>query len=183
MVLLASAMEKIVVPTKFNKTGKRVLSLPLDEEKVCAPAYRIYREAYRKTQDEWKRKWDSAKQTYVESIAHWIASYIARDSTPATEKYKIAKFLAEQSLAERGPMNITGPNSSQRWSVQLGNILELASVEGKAWKAYIIASNKADAERDTVLARVKSACDEMKRALSREISDHTHRQYHPEDTY
>lgn len=175
-------MEKIIVPTKFNKTGKRVLTIPLDERQVCAPAYRIYREAYRKTQDEWKRKWDSAKQTYAESVAHCIASYIARDSTPVTEKYKTAKFLAEQSLAERGPMNITGPNSSQRWSVQLGNI-ELASVEEKAWKAYITTSNKADAERDTALAKAKSACDEMKRALSREISDHIHRQYHPEDTH
>lgn len=175
-------MEKIVVPTKFNKTGKRVLTIPLDESKICAPAYRIYREARRKARDEWKRKWDSTKQTYVESVAHWIASYIARDSTPVTEKYKIAKFLAEQNLAERGPMNITGPGSSQRWSIQLG-IPELSSVEEEAWEVYVAASNRADAERDSAFAKAESAHDDMKRALWREISDHIHHQYHPEDTH
>jgi len=176
-------MEKIVVPTNFNKTGKRVLSLPLEEGRVCAPAYQQYRKAYCAAQDKWKRKFDAAKQAYVESIAHWIALYIAGDSTPVAQKYKIAKFLAEQSLAERGPTNITGPNSSQRWSVQLGNILDLASVEEKTWKDYITATDKADAERDAALAKARSACDEMKRALAREISDHTHHQYHPEDEH
>jgi hypothetical protein len=176
-------MEKIVIPTNFNKTGKRVLSLPLDEKQVYKPAHQQYQKAHRAAQVDYKRKLDSAKQTYVENIAHWIASYIARDSTPATDKYKIARFLTEQSLAERGPMNITGPDSSQRWSVQLGNVLELSTVEEKTWKAYIKASKKADAERDAALAKARSACDEMKQALSREISGHTHRQYYPEDTH
>jgi hypothetical protein len=176
-------MERIVIPTKFNKTGKRVLSLPLDERRVYAPAYQHYQKAHHEAQEEWKHKRDSAKQAYVESIAHWIASYIAGDSTPVEQKYNIAKFLAGQSLAERGPMNITGPNSLQRWSVQLGNVLELASVEEKTWKDYITATNKADAEKDAALAKARSACDEMKRALAREISDHTHHQYHPDDAH
>jgi len=175
-------VERIIVPTRFNKTGKRVLTTPLDEKKIYAPAYRLYRKAYHTAQAEWKRKRDSAKQTYVESVAHWIASYIARDSTPATEKYKIAKFLAEQNLAGRGPMNITGPGNSQRWSIQL-DIPELSGVEEKAWEAYVAASKKVDAERDATVAKAGSDCDEMKRALWREISDHIHHQYHPEDTY
>jgi len=175
-------MEKIVVPTKFNKTGKRVLTIPLDESKICAPAYQLYRKAYHSAKAEWKRKWDSAKQTYVESVAHWIASYIARDSTPVTEKYKIAKFLTEQNLAERGPMNITGPGSSQRWSIQL-SIPELSGVEEETWEVYVAASNKADAERDAAFAKAGSARDDMKRALWREISDHIHHQYQPEDTH
>lgn len=171
-------MEKIVVPTKFNKTGKRVLSIPLDDRKVCAPAYRLYKKAYRAAQDEWVRKGDSAKRTYAESMAHWIASYVARDSTPVGEKYRIAKFLAEQSLAERGPMNITGPGSSQRWSIQLGNMSELASIEEEAWEAYVVICRKADAEREAAIAKAHTDCGDMKRALSREISDHIHHQYH-----
>ncbi len=167
-------MEKIIVPTKFNKTGKRILTIPLDKRQVCAPAYRLYRKAYHTAQTEWKRKWDSAKQTYVESVAYWIASYIARDSTPVAEKYKIAKFLAEQNLAKRGPMNITGLGSSQRWSIQLG-MPELSDVEEEAWEAYVTASNKADLERKGAIAKAQTDCDDMKRALSREISDHIHR--------
>lgn len=175
-------MEKIVVPTKFNKTGKRVLSFPLEEERICAPAYQQYRKAYRAAQDEWKRKWDSAEQTYVESVAHWIASYIARDSTSVAERYKITKLLAGLSLAQRGPVPIPGQADSERWSIQLG-IPKLSDVEEKAWEVYLAASSKADEERDAALAKAKSACDEMKRALSREISDHIHRQHHPEDTH
>ena len=165
-------MEKIVVSTKFNKTGKRVLTIPLDDRKVCAPAYRLYKKAYPAAQDEWIRKCDSAEQTYVESMAHWIASYVARDSTPATEKYRIAKFLAKQSLVERGPMNLMGPGSAQRWSIQLGDMSELSDIEEKAWKAYITASNKADAERDAAIAKARTDCDNMKRELTREISDY-----------
>jgi len=176
-------MEKIVVPTKFNKTGKRVPTIPLDEGKICAPAHRLYRKAYHKARAEWKRKSDSAIQTYVRRMAHWIASHVARDSTPVTEKYKIAKFLAEQSLAERGPMNITGPGSSQRWSIQLGDMPELSAVEEEAWEAYITDCNKANAEREASLAKARTDCDDMKRALAKEISEHIHQEHQSEDTH
>ena len=175
-------MEKIVVPTKFNKTGKRVLKTPLDEKQIHAPAFRLYKKAYRKAQDEWKRKWDSAQQTYVESMAHWIASYIARDSTSVAERYKVTKLLAELSLVQRGPVPIPGRVDSERWSIQLG-IPELSDVEREAWETYLAVSNKADAEKDAAFAKAKSTCDDMKRALQREISDHIHHQYHPEDTH
>jgi len=176
-------MEKIVVPTKFYKTGKRVLTIPLDERQICAPAYRLYRKACHTAQTEWKRKCDSAIHIYVERMADWMASYITRDSTPATEKYRIAKLLAERSLAERGPMNITGPGSSERWSIQLGGIPGLANVEQEAWEAYLAASSKADEKREAAIAKARMDCDEMKQALSQEISDHIHRQYHQEDTH
>lgn len=90
-------MGKIIVPTKFNKTGKRIPITPLDEREICAPAYRLYRKAYHTAQAEWKRKCDSTERTYVESMARWIASYVARDSTPVTERNKIVKFLAEKA--------------------------------------------------------------------------------------
>jgi hypothetical protein len=176
-------MEKIVVPTKFNKTGKRVLSVPLDEDKIYAPAYQEYRKVYRAVQDDWKRKHNLEIDKYVEKIAHWIASYIAKDSTPDTEKYRIAKFLAEQGLAERAPMNITGPRSSKRWSVQLGDIPELSSLEEEAWEAYVAAANKADKEKEEALSKASIDCADMKRALAKEISEHIQRQHHPEDMH
>lgn len=163
-------MEKIAVPTRFNKTGRRVLQIPLDERKVCAPAYQLYRKACLRAQEEWKLKCESLIRKYVERMAHWIASYVARDSTPATEKYRVAKFLAEQSLAERGPMNTTGPGSSERWSIQLGDMKELSVFEEEAWEYYVAASNEADAERDAAIAQATSDCDEMKRALRQEVS-------------
>lgn len=167
-------MGKVVIPTKFNKTGKRVLTTPLDEKKICAPAYRLYSKAVHTAKAEWKCKLDSANRTYVESMAHWIASYVAKDSTPVTEKYRIAKFLAEQSLAA---------GSLQRWSIQLGDIPEFSGAEEEAWEACVTASRKADAERDAAIAKARTDCDDMKRTLSREVSNHIHHQYHQEDTH
>jgi hypothetical protein len=176
-------MEKIIVPTKFNKSGKRVLSIPLDENKVYALAYQQYHKAYHAAEVKWKCENEVAIRAYVERIATWIASYIAKDSTPSTEKHRIAKFLAEQALAKQGPISITGPRSSQRWSAQLGDIPELASIEEDAWEAYISATNKADQQRQRAIAKASTDSDEMKRALWREVSDYMHRQYHQEDTH
>lgn len=175
-------MEKIVVPTKFNKTGKRILTVPLDDRRICAPAYKLLKKAIHIAQAEWECKTHSEIQAYMQKMAHWIASYVARDSTPATDKYRIAKFLAEQSLTERGPMNIAGPNSSQRWSIQLGGIGELSRVEEEAWEEYVTACHKVDAERKATLTKAHTDFNDMKRALSREVSDHIHRQYQQEDT-
>lgn len=175
-------MEKIVVPTRFNKTGKRVLTIPLDERQVCAPAHRLCREACNKAKDEWIHKWNAAKQTYVESMAHWIASHVARDSTPVAERYKITKLLAELSLAQKGPVPIPGRVDSERWSIQLG-IPELSDVEQAAWETYLAASHKADVDRDAAFAEAEAARNTLERALRREISNHIHHQYDPEDTY
>ena len=161
-------MDKIVVPTKFNKTGKRVLKTPVDERRIYAPADKKYRRAFDAIQAEWLRKWNSATREYVESMAHWIASYVARDSTPAAEKHRIVKFLAERSL-------------SQRWSNQLGRIPELARVEEENWEAYVETCGKADEERAIATAKASADHNDMKRALWREIADHIHYQYHPED--
>ena len=163
-------MEKIVVPTRFNKTGRRVLQIPLDESKICAPAYQLYREARLRAQEEWKLKRESLIRKYVERMADWVASYVARDSTPTTEKYRVAEFLAEQGLAKRGPMNTRGPGSSERWSIQLGDMKDLSVVEEEAWEDYVATSNKAEMERDTAIAQATSDCDEMKRALRQEVS-------------
>ena len=165
-------MERIIVPTKFNKSGKRILTVPLDESKICAPAYQRYRKACHRAQTEWKGKRDFNIRMYIERIADWIASYISRDSTPVTEKYRIAKFLVEQGLAKRGPMNVSGPGTSLRWSVQLGDIPELASIEEETWEAYVAASGEVEVERDTALARARTDCDNMKQALRREVYDH-----------
>jgi len=164
-------MGKVVIRTKFNKTGKRVLKIPLEDRQICAPAYQQYREARHAADEQWRHKWDSAKRAYIETIAHWMASYVARESTSFTERYKITKFLAEQSLAERSPMNIEGPGSSQRWSIQLGGMSKLSSIEQKAWKAYVTVCRKADDERDNAITEACEASDEMARVLRREIHD------------
>ena len=164
-------MGKIVVPTKFNKTGKtgkRVLTPPLDDEKVSAPAYHLFRKACRAAQSEWSRKRDRAKLTYVERLAHCISSYVAKDSTPATDKYMVTKFLAEQILT---PINVEGPGPSGRWSDQLGGIPELSNVEEETWEAYVETTRKAEVERETALSEARLECGDMKRALFREITD------------
>ena len=160
-------MGKVIVATKFNKTGSRSLNTPLDGDKVEAPARRRYQEAHRAAQAAWKLKWDCARRRYIDRMAQWIASYVARDSTPAEEKYRIAKFLAERTLM---PVNPGSLGSSSRWSNQLGGIPELTAVEQEIWEAYVETFRKADAEKETDLHEASLECADMKRALWREIT-------------
>lgn len=165
-------MGKILIPTKFNKTGRRVLTTPLHDKSVCAPANRIYRQSYCAIEAEFKRNKDKPLQTYIEEMSHFVASYIASNSASDEDRYRIAKFLAECSLRQTGPI---------RWSRQLGDIRGLSQVEEKAWQTYVAASNRLEKEKEEALDRARDKCSTMKRALWREISDHIHHQCHPED--
>jgi hypothetical protein len=174
-------MDKIVIPTKFNKTGKRVLTTPLKEELVCAPANRRYKQSYYAIEAEFRRNKDKPLQTYIEEMSHFIASYIASNSASDGDRYRITKFLAECNLKQTGPIAIVGRQDSERWSRQLGDVPGLSQVEEEAWHAYVDASNRLEKEREEALARARDERDAMKRALWREISDHIHQQCHPED--
>lgn len=157
------------MPSRFNKTGRRVLRIPLDERRVCAPAYKRYWKARDVVEVNRRLECDSAKQLYAETLAEWIASYVARNSTPTAKKYQVAKFLAEQILAATGPMVVEGPGGSNRWSDQLGGMPELSSIEGKAWNRYVDMCRKADAERNTANDKADKDLDDMKRVLWREV--------------
>ncbi|MDA0734191.1 MAG: hypothetical protein O2909_06915 [Chloroflexi bacterium] len=159
-------MAKIVVPTQFNKTGKRILTTPVDNDKICAPANRKYKESYRAIEARWKSAWERAKLEYTQKFAHRLASYIANEVTPVEEKYRIAKFLVEQALATRGPM----PLDNRSWSAQLGGIPALAGAEEDAWRSYLELSHEVEAEKETAIQRARRECDHMKRALRKEFS-------------
>jgi len=174
-------MGKIVIPTKFNKTGRRVLTTPLQGIWVCAPANRRYRQSYCATEAEFKRNKDKPLRPYIEEMSHFVASYIASNSASDEDRYRVTKFLAECSLRQTGPMAIGGRSDSERWSRQLGDILGLSQVEEEAWQTYVDTSSKLRKEREEALDRASYARDTMKRALWREISDHIHHQCHPED--
>ena len=174
-------MGKIVIPTKFNKTGRRVLTTPLQEKWVCTPANRRYRQSYDAIEAEFRRNKDKPLQAYIEEMSHFVASYTASNSASDEDRYRTTKFLAECSLRLTGPMAIGGPSDSKRWSRQLGDILGLSQVEEKAWQTYVDASSRLEKEREEALDRARDECSTMKRALWREISDHIHRQCHPED--
>ena len=87
-------MDKIVIPTKFNKTGRRVLTTPLQEKSVCAPANLQYKQSYSAIEDEFRRKKDKPLQQYIEEMSHFVASYIASNSPSDEDRYRITKFLA-----------------------------------------------------------------------------------------
>ena len=78
-------------------------------------------------------------------------------------------------------MAIGERSDSECWSRQLGDILGLSQMEKEAWHTYIEASSKLWKEREEALGRSNYEHVTMKRALWREISDHIHHQYHPED--
>ena len=169
-------MDKIVVPTRFNKTGKRILKVPVTEKRICAPAYRIHNKACQAAERECRTERAAARDKYAESMAEWIASYVAQDSTPTEDKYRVVKFLAKQNLSKSGPMNITGPGSSARWSVQIDGIPGLSEVEKQAWETWVEKSRRAAADRDTALRKARGDCESMKRELWNEVTEAVIRQ-------
>ena len=163
------AMEKWVIPTKFNKTGKRVLTIPLDYKVVYAPANRRYKQAYYAIEAEFKRNKDKPLKAYIEKMSHFLASYVASDSASKEDRYKITKFLAECRLRQ-----------SERWSQQLGDIPGLSEVDQEAWQAYVDADKKLWEEREDALYEARSKDNAMKKELRREIDEYIHHECHPE---
>ena len=161
-------MRRAVVPTKFNKTGKRVLIAPLHDGKVSLPAYQRYRRAHELADDEWRRAQDSASRAYVETMADSIAEHVASDSAPAEERYRVVKSLATQLLR---PINPAGRSGPERWSKQLG-IGTLVQTEDEAWETYVNVCHEANATRQTAHLDTSLECNDMKRALWLEITDY-----------
>ena len=162
-------MGMIVVPTKFNKTGKRVLKTPLEDKWVCAPANRRYRESCKAIQAEFKRNMHKPWRAYIERMAQVLASYVGSNSASNEDRYRITKFLAEGRLTE----------SAGR--PQLGDIPEISQEEEEAWENYIEESSKVFGKWEEGLERASYEHGVEKRALWREITDHIHYEYHPED--
>lgn len=171
-------MGKIVVPTKFNKTGRRVLTTPLQEKWVVAPANRRYHQAGPTIKSELERKLDEAHRLYLETMLGLIPSYVASSSTNDEDKYMITRFLVQESLMGVQRMHVDVP---QRWSNQLGSITGLSQAVKEASRIYEETTGKAYKEHTEALERANEEYYAMIRALWREIFDHIHHQYHPED--
>jgi len=174
-------MGKIVVPTKFNKTGKRVLTTPLQGKWVCAPAEQRYRKTLADIEAKFKRRDDESRQRYIETMSHLIASYVSSSSTSSEERYMITKLLAEIVLKERGPIAPEEVSSCQRLSNQLRGVSGLYQAAEEAWRIYAGEGNKLWEERHEEIRIAMMDCKVMRDALWREISDHIHHQCHPED--
>ena len=163
-------MEKSVITTKFNKTGKRVLKIPLDDKVVCAPANRIYRQGRRNIDGEFRRNVKKTEEAYIERMVDFVASYVAGDSASKEDRYKITKFLAEGRLIQ-----------FSRWSENLGYIPGIYEVEQEAWQTMLEADKKLDEERKDALYEARSKWYAMKKELWREIDEYIHHECHPED--
>jgi len=163
-------MGKIVVHTKFNRTGKRILTTPLREEYVCAPANRKYRQAYNRIEAEFKKKMHDPDNKYIETVSRFVAEYVASKSSSYDEILKIVKFLAACSIRAIGP-RIGSHMDSRIWLQRLGNIPGLSALEEKAWQTCRKEFNTLWVKRETALQKASYEHDEMKRQLWREISD------------
>jgi hypothetical protein len=173
-------MSKMVVHTKFNKTGKRILTTPLQEEGVCAPANRKYGQARNRIETEFKKKWHYPQDRYVDTLSSFIVSYVSNKSSAHEEVYELVKFLAVCSIKATGS-RIGIHMGSNIWLQKLGNIPGLAELEAKAWQTCQKEFKTLLEKRETALKKASNKHDEMKRQLWREISDEIHRQFHPED--
>ena len=162
-------MANIRIRTQFNKSGWRVLKIPLRDKQVCAPANKRYRESYKVIQDEFKRNMHKPWQEYIERIAEILESYISGKSAKKEDRYKILKYLAESKLEEC------------RGRPEFGEITEISKDEQEAWEKYIEEYGKVYGKWKEDLERASYEHSVEKRALWREITDHIHYQYHPED--
>jgi hypothetical protein len=162
-------MDEIVVPTRFYKTGRRRLKLPLDDKQVCAPANRRYRQSYKAIEAEFHSNMHKPWQAYFERMTEVLASYVSSESASKEERYRIVKFLAEGRLTE----------SADR--PQLRDIPGISQEEEEAWEAYMEERGKVYGKWKEGLERASYEHDVEKRALRREVTDHIHYQYHPED--
>ena len=162
-------MGKIVIPTKSNKTGKRVLKTPLGGKWICAPANRRYSKSCKAIEAEFKRNMHKPWQAYIEKMSEVIASYVGSKSASDEDRYRIIKFLAEGGLTEYAGRP------------QLGDIPGLYQVEQEAWQGYMEAFGKLLKEREEALDRARYEHGVEKRALWKEISDYYQHECHPED--
>lgn len=164
-------MEELRIPTKFNKTGIRVLKTPLEDKWVCAPANRKYRQACKTITDKFDRNEDKPLKEYIEKMSRIIACYVGSESASDEDRYRIIKFLAEGGL--------TGSKSADR--PEIGDIPGLSKMVQEAWQKYMEESSKLWKEREEALEEARYKHGVERRALWREITDHIHYQYHPED--
>jgi hypothetical protein len=166
-------MGKIVVRTKFNKTGKRTLTTPLREEYVCAPANRKYRQVYDRIEAEFKKKMHNPRHKYAKTIARFAASYLASKSSSAQETYSLVEYLTYSGIkASSGRIDMT----------KLKNIPGLTEIEEKAWKTCNREFDLLWRKRQADLDEASRQHDETKRQLWRETSDEIHREFHPENS-
>jgi hypothetical protein len=172
-------MNKIVVPTKFNKSGKRVLKIPVDDKRIYAPAHREYTKKRKAIRSELLQNLDYVKKEYVKKISHCIASYLANDSVNSGDRYKVAKFIVEQCMIEKVNISIEteGIEREESLSSQLGKIPELARIE----EEYQAAESRVFGEEAAAIQDAGRELADKKRALQKELRDHIHRQFHPED--
>lgn len=162
-------MGEIVVPTKFNKKGKRVLKTPVEGKRVCEPADRRYRQSCKVIEAEFKRKMHEPWQGYIEKMSRFLASYVGSNSASEEDRYKIIKFLAECKLAENGGRP------------ELGDIPGLSKVEQEARKMYMKEFNKLLKIREDALKRASYVHDIEKRELWKEVEESLRNQSHTED--
>ncbi|MCH7606401.1 MAG: hypothetical protein IH962_04535 [Chloroflexi bacterium] len=150
-------MGTIIVKTKFNASGKRKLTKPITHEKVGAPAYHRYKQAYQAADEEWRRRLTSADQSFCAGLANLLTFYVTDPATPNPESKRIIGLLVE------GMLN-SNANGSNSWAVHLG-LPALSDQEGK-WQAE---RKQAYEARESAIQSASEECDDMKRALWREV--------------
>ena len=167
-------MDRIRVRTKYNKTGWRVLTLPIDDEKLCVPANQVYRQRCNTIEAEFKKKKDKPLQEYVGKVSHFVASYLASNCASYEDRYRITRFLAECG-------GIGEHMDSECWWQQLGDMPGLSQVREEARQTYAEVSSRLWKEREDALREASHEHDVMKRALRKEYSNQIHRETHPEE--
>jgi len=162
-------LKKVVIKTKFNRSGKRVLTIPIDYPGILAPRYFGWYKKKREAIDQrYKQACDNAKQKYIESMANSIAKYVTGNSTTGSEEFKATRVLASRVISPQHPQADVYPGS---WAVQLG-ISSLTPDENKAWVDYIEETRKGHIEREISLREISSELSSMKSDLIREVTDH-----------
>ena len=149
-------MGKLVVRTKFNASGKRILTTPLNNNIVLSPATRYWKSVYSDSNDRLNAELDLAKERYRQTLLSGVASQLNVQVTLDDKRRVTGMWLRD----------VFAPTEPPTWSILIPAI---ASVEKSAWANYQEDRRAAFSARDEALTYARGKCAEMREELWREV--------------
>ena len=166
-------MDKIVIASKFTKSGKRVLKRPVSDRSVCAPINRKYKGAFENIDDEWKEKRSAAKAIYVESMARHVATYFSGECSSKRPNYRFLYDLAKEALESSGVRWLMDHLvTAVRSSESSDELSALRDIERRLRNEYSLSMNQAERSAKAAKQDIQDRCIQMRRELWREVEEH-----------
>ena len=138
-------MDKVSFPTRFNKTGRRTLTPPIDGTKLLAPASRTRRDALRDARVTQREAWEKARQECNESLADSITRLATSNEVPRPDRVRLIHVMASHWLMG------TSAHMPDGVKIRLPRVPGLDEAEKRA--SYILRKKVREADEEKEVAR------------------------------